>query len=403
MKKYINYTLVATVVVMGTFMAQGVHAQTCSFNRTLSLGSEGEDVRCLQKFLNDQGFTVSTSGAGSPGQETDEFRSRTSAAVERFQSSQGLNVDGYFGPSSQRAYDAITSISSSTPTLTTNSANVLTQETSREVEQLKELIDTLMSVETPSSSNSGSLNSSVRNIIEKLMVARDDIEDAKDDDVDVDDAEDELAIGLDDFLLLMVAVVDGNSDRQESFIDRIENAIDEIDIILEKESLDVDDLEEALNDFEDDLDELEDEIDDADDRGDDVDDAQDLFDEAEDLLEDAQDEFDRDDFSDVREIIDELEDLIDDIYDELDIEAGDDRDEAREAIEEAEEAIEEAKDAIDDAEDDGDDVDDAEDLLDEAEDFLDEAEDEFDDGDYDDAIEAAEDAIDAAEDAIDEL
>lgn len=399
MKKNINHTLIAAVVLVGSFMAQGVHAQTCSFSRTLSLGSEGEDVRCLQKFLNNQGFIISNSGAGSVGKETDEFRSKTAAAVKSWQTSQALDADGFFGPSSQRTYNLINSES---PIFASNQSLVVSSEISKEVDQLKKLIDTLNSSKT-NETKQENFDSSVASLVEKLYVARDDIEDAKDDDVDVDDAEEELNAGLENFLLYIKSVIDNDESKQKSFSDRIKNSLDEIDAILEKESLDVDDLEDALNDFKDDLDELEDEIDDADDRGDDVDDAQDLFDEAEDLLDDAEDEFEREDYSDVREIIEELEDLINDIFDELDIEAGDDRDDARDAINDAKDAINDAKDAIDDAEDDGDDVRDAEDLLDEAEDLLDDAEDEFDDGDYDDAIDDAEDAEDKADDAIDEL
>lgn len=53
--------------------------------RFLSVGSEGEDVRELQKFLNGQGFTIAPSGPGSPGQETNYFGPLTAAALERFQ------------------------------------------------------------------------------------------------------------------------------------------------------------------------------------------------------------------------------------------------------------------------------------------------------------------------------
>ncbi len=52
-------------------------AATCSFTRDLEFGDTGEDVRCLQKYLNESGHTIAQSGAGSPGMETGEFKTLT--------------------------------------------------------------------------------------------------------------------------------------------------------------------------------------------------------------------------------------------------------------------------------------------------------------------------------------
>ena len=60
-------------------------AQQFIFSRDLSFGSTGEDVRELQKFLNNQGFAVSPSGIGSPGNESDYFGSWTKIALIKFQ------------------------------------------------------------------------------------------------------------------------------------------------------------------------------------------------------------------------------------------------------------------------------------------------------------------------------
>ncbi|HBH71825.1 MAG: hypothetical protein UU88_C0008G0023 [Parcubacteria group bacterium GW2011_GWC1_42_11] len=80
---------------------------TVDFTRTLSLGSRGEDVRALQKFLNiDSDTTVATSGVGSIGKETDYFGPATRRAVIKFQEKYraevltpaGLSVGtGFFG------------------------------------------------------------------------------------------------------------------------------------------------------------------------------------------------------------------------------------------------------------------------------------------------------------------
>jgi peptidoglycan hydrolase-like protein with peptidoglycan-binding domain len=55
------------------------------FTRTLRLGSTGEDVRALQKFLNCAGFTLASGGPGSPGNETPVFAQRTYDALIKFQ------------------------------------------------------------------------------------------------------------------------------------------------------------------------------------------------------------------------------------------------------------------------------------------------------------------------------
>jgi len=57
-----------------------------ALTRDLTIGSVGEDVRDLQKFLNtDSATAVAATGAGSPGNESTYFGPATSAAVARFQ------------------------------------------------------------------------------------------------------------------------------------------------------------------------------------------------------------------------------------------------------------------------------------------------------------------------------
>ncbi len=69
------------------------------FSRNLSSGSSGEDVKMLQKFLNDHGNTVASSGPGSPGNETNYFGPATKTALSNFQRENGIfPASGYFGP-----------------------------------------------------------------------------------------------------------------------------------------------------------------------------------------------------------------------------------------------------------------------------------------------------------------
>ena len=57
-----------------------------SFSRRLVLGSKGEDVRYLQKVLNNSSDTrIAKSGNGSPGKETDLFGAATQKALIKFQ------------------------------------------------------------------------------------------------------------------------------------------------------------------------------------------------------------------------------------------------------------------------------------------------------------------------------
>lgn len=58
---------------------------TFRFTRNLKLGNTGEDVRQLQMFLNNQGFTVAKTGAGSAGKETKLFGRATQSALRKFQ------------------------------------------------------------------------------------------------------------------------------------------------------------------------------------------------------------------------------------------------------------------------------------------------------------------------------
>ena len=73
--------------------------KTNSFTRTLATGQKGTDVKTLQQYLNSKGFTVSTSGVGSKGNETTMFGSLTRAALARFQKANNIYpAVGFFGP-----------------------------------------------------------------------------------------------------------------------------------------------------------------------------------------------------------------------------------------------------------------------------------------------------------------
>jgi hypothetical protein len=72
------------------------------YNRDLTVGSTGADVQQLQRFLNNKGYAVATTGAGSPGNESTYFGPATRSALIRFQQANNITpASGYFGPVSR--------------------------------------------------------------------------------------------------------------------------------------------------------------------------------------------------------------------------------------------------------------------------------------------------------------
>lgn len=78
-----------------------------NFTKNLWVGIRDMDVKLLQRFLNLKGFTVSTDGPGSAGQETEFFGAKTKQALIKFQEAYKVNIltpiglnlgTGFFGP-----------------------------------------------------------------------------------------------------------------------------------------------------------------------------------------------------------------------------------------------------------------------------------------------------------------
>lgn len=75
-----------------------------TFSRSLTTGQKGGDVKTLQQYLNTKGYTISATGAGSPGNETTTFGGLTRSALARFQAAHNISpAVGFFGPIT-RAY-----------------------------------------------------------------------------------------------------------------------------------------------------------------------------------------------------------------------------------------------------------------------------------------------------------
>jgi hypothetical protein len=87
-----------------SYISPTIAITSTMFARSLTLGSQGNDVKSLQIYLNTHGFTVSNAGPGSLGHETVFFGLLTRAALIKFQKAHGITpYIGYFGPIT-RAY-----------------------------------------------------------------------------------------------------------------------------------------------------------------------------------------------------------------------------------------------------------------------------------------------------------
>ena len=96
--------------------SEGSSSVSESFTRDLTIGSEGQDVKALQVFLNNNGFVIAPSGPGSEGNETTFFGNLTRDALIRFQEAYRAEVltpvdltqgTGYFGPSTRIKINAL--------------------------------------------------------------------------------------------------------------------------------------------------------------------------------------------------------------------------------------------------------------------------------------------------------
>ena len=96
-------TQTVTTTAAATAKTATATSTTYEFKRTLSVGSVGEDVRQLQKYLNDHGFVIALKGAGSKGHETDTFGTKTKMLLLAFQKKHGIKgANGVLGPATMK-------------------------------------------------------------------------------------------------------------------------------------------------------------------------------------------------------------------------------------------------------------------------------------------------------------
>lgn len=307
-KIFIFSVAVATLFVATlSFTKNEAKAATvqCDFTRDLEMGSVGEDVRCLQRYLNAEGFTIAEDGVGSPGQETAGFGMLTKEAVMRWQAAHNFSLKtGTFGPMSRSKY--LEKIAAGlTSQLASMGATPSTSATPS--------VGTPVVVQNVVSSAEKEAKSAIEDAFEALSDAEDaadDIDDANDEEDALDDIDD----AKDDLIEAFKAFLDKDFEKATN---KAEDVTDSLADIIDEVFGDEDDAQEAIDDAEEAINDAEDEINDADDDGDDVHDANDLLDDAREKLEDAEDAFDDKDYDEAEELAKEAEDLADEAVDAI--------------------------------------------------------------------------------------
>lgn len=112
---YTDGTVVVEPVVDPVMVRPPV-AGAVVLTRNLTIGSVGNDVLELQRWLNANGFLVSEAGAGAPGQETTYFGNRTRQAVIQMQNAFAADIltpvgltagTGFVGPSTREYLEGL--------------------------------------------------------------------------------------------------------------------------------------------------------------------------------------------------------------------------------------------------------------------------------------------------------
>ncbi len=91
-------------------------------SRSYGLYEQNAEIKKLQQFLNNNGYTVAKSGLGSKGRETEYFGPATVNALKAFQKANGLSVTGTLNNETINKINNFNSVNSST---VSNSSNVI--------------------------------------------------------------------------------------------------------------------------------------------------------------------------------------------------------------------------------------------------------------------------------------
>lgn len=282
-----NTAMMLTIAIaLFVVLPPSADAQTssCVIARELSLGASGEDVRCLQRYLNASGFPIATTGTGSKGLESTYFGTLTEAAVMRWQTSRGLTSTGIVSLGQVP--------SGTTPPVMGGDAS----------EALEALRDARVALED----------------------VRNEFDDAENDNNSTGNAEDLLNDTEEHLWNAFFAFLDGDyaqasdiaMNAQESASDASNEIEDGNNNNNNNEDTDEEMADDAVTSARNAINDARDEIDDAD-NNDNVDEAEDLLQDAENRLDDAEEALDDEDWDAATDWAEEAEDLAGDAVNAL--------------------------------------------------------------------------------------
>ena len=119
------------------------------FVRDIKINTYSNEVKELQKFLNNKGYMVSSKGAGSPGKETIYFGPATVSAIKKYQKANGLRKTGLLDTATRNVINKlINNTPKSTPvnnpnnniSTTTTSTNNTSTSTQNIIENKSEIV-----------------------------------------------------------------------------------------------------------------------------------------------------------------------------------------------------------------------------------------------------------------------
>lgn len=303
-------TNILKIIFLGAvaLFALQAEASSCNFYRDLAQGSRGEDVRCLQQYLSDSGFS---SSFYQFSYADGVFGTLTRQAVTNWQTAYGLPGFGYFDAASRAKYFELTGgmggmvLGASTyynggsyygggvATDPYYQGYMYNNEEQRARIRINEALVMIEDAENE-------IDDSNRN----TSSAENSLEDAKDDMFDAVKA------------FFMDRNYNKAYDKADDAYQNAEDAFDEAG--GNRNNGDRGDAQDAINDAENAIDDARDEINDADDRGANVNEAEDLLNDAEDRLNDAQDEYDDEDYDNAENLANDAENLAQDAIDAID-------------------------------------------------------------------------------------
>lgn len=335
-------------------------AGACTFTRTLSMGDTGEDVLCLQKYLNTTNHKVAGAGVGSPGKETTSYGSLTETAVLAWQKANGVaGANGNFGPASQAKYRELTSKMTGTPT-DANGLLGLISTLQAELDAKRGTTPTPQVAGVSTESKKETAERWLSDIMNVLVDTEEQIEDVDED--EQAELADDLADVRADFFDLLKSYF---ADDYDEIISEAKDVLDDALEVFEDAGgeTDKDKAEEKIEDVEDLIEEVEDLIEEAQGKKESTGDAKKLLKKAQGFYQAALKAFSNRLYRQAHSDAFDAEELLEDALGEIDFVSVDD---AEKYVEKVRSKYNSAKDDIDEAKDDGEDVEDAVTMLKEA-------------------------------------